>query len=90
MDLVDPPHSPQDRGSGFGDEDDEPLKSPAKLPDDLPTSLDDRRNFDEYGGETEIYDAWQGKFCSCLPSRKDGSAIASGFTSTPPSRASVA
>ncbi|KAL6245043.1 hypothetical protein RBB50_007818 [Rhinocladiella similis] len=31
-----------------------------KLPSDLPTSLDDRRNFSSYGGETEIYDGWQG------------------------------
>lgn len=35
--------------------------SPRKLPDDLPTSLDDRRTFDRYAGETEIYDGWQGK-----------------------------
>jgi len=31
------------------------------LPDDLPTSLDDRRRVPTYGGETEMYDAWQGK-----------------------------
>ena len=34
-----------------------------KLPDDLPTSLDDRRIYradDGYSGETELYDAWQG------------------------------
>jgi len=36
-------------------------QSPRKLPDDLPTSLDDRRSFPSYGGETEMYDAWQGK-----------------------------
>ena len=35
-------------------------QSPQKLPDDLPTSLDDRRPFPSYGGETEMYDAWQG------------------------------
>jgi hypothetical protein len=35
-------------------------QSPRKLPDDLPTSLDDRRSFPSYGGETEMYDAWQG------------------------------
>ncbi|TKA46685.1 hypothetical protein B0A49_13093, partial [Cryomyces minteri] len=28
---------------------------------DLPTSLDDRRSFPSYSGETEIYDAWQGQ-----------------------------
>jgi hypothetical protein len=36
-------------------------QSPRKLPDDLPTSLDDRRSFPSYGVETEMYDAWQGK-----------------------------
>lgn len=36
-------------------------ESPRKLPDDLPKSLDDRRSFPSYGGETEMYDAWQGK-----------------------------
>ncbi|KIW53616.1 hypothetical protein PV05_09171 [Exophiala xenobiotica] len=30
------------------------------VPSDLPTSLDDRRNFSSYGGETEMYDGWQG------------------------------
>jgi hypothetical protein len=35
-------------------------QSPRKLPDDLPTSLDDRRSFPSYGGEMEMYDAWQG------------------------------
>ena len=34
---------------------------PRKLPDDLPTSLDDRRPFPSYGEETEMYDGWQGK-----------------------------
>lgn len=34
---------------------------PRQLPDDLPTSLDDRRSVPVYGAETEIYDAWQGK-----------------------------
>ncbi|RMZ77919.1 hypothetical protein DV738_g4107, partial [Chaetothyriales sp. CBS 135597] len=46
-----------------------PDRSPAadpphqQLPDDLPTSLDDRRSWqagDGYRGETEIYDGWQG------------------------------
>lgn len=40
-------------------------QSPRKLPDDLPTSLDDRRSFPSYGGETEMYDAWQGS-CICF------------------------
>ncbi|KAI1610507.1 allantoicase [Exophiala viscosa] len=31
-----------------------------KLPTDLPTSLDDRRPLAHYGGETEMYDGWQG------------------------------
>lgn len=43
-----------------------PLESPAtptsrQLPIDLPTSLDDRRPLSNYGGETEMYDGWQGK-----------------------------
>jgi hypothetical protein len=36
-------------------------ETPRKLPKDLPTSLDDRRAFSNYGEETEIYDGWQGK-----------------------------
>ena len=35
--------------------------TPRKLPSDLPTSLDDRRVTSSYGGETEFYDAWQGR-----------------------------
>ncbi|KAF2402196.1 hypothetical protein EJ06DRAFT_473452 [Trichodelitschia bisporula] len=31
------------------------------LPSDLPRSLDDRRSTPVFGGETEIYDAWQGQ-----------------------------
>lgn len=38
-------------------------ETPRKLPDDLPTSLDDRRSFPTYGEETEMYDGWQGKEC---------------------------
>lgn len=45
-DAESPPSSPQ---------------TPRKLPDDLPTSLDDRRTFPSYGGETEMYDGWQGR-----------------------------
>ena len=43
-------------------------QSPRKLPDDLPTSLDDRRSFPSYGGETEMYDAWQGN-STCFPNQ---------------------
>lgn len=33
-----------------------------RLPKDLPTSLDDRRNVPEFlGTETEVYDAWSGE-----------------------------
>lgn len=32
-----------------------------QLPADLPTSLDDRRNFPSYNQEMEYYDAWQGQ-----------------------------
>jgi hypothetical protein len=31
------------------------------LPSDLPRSLNDRRKTSGFGGETEIYDAWQGE-----------------------------
>lgn len=34
---------------------------PRQLPADLPKSLDDRQPVKNYGGETEMYDAWQGK-----------------------------
>lgn len=34
---------------------------PRALPDDLPRSLDDRRNVPMIGEETEMYDAWQGQ-----------------------------
>jgi hypothetical protein len=42
---------------------DSPEQSPTKqrkLPDDLPTSLNDRRTVPDFGGETEVYDAWAG------------------------------
>lgn len=45
----------------------EPIR---QLPDDLPKSLDDRRNVHSYGGETEIYDAWQGTSLALLSSEK--------------------
>jgi hypothetical protein len=34
---------------------------PRTLPDDLPTSLDDRRPVPIITEETEMYDAWQGE-----------------------------
>ena len=45
-----------DDENGF--EEDNPRPRP--LPDDLPKSLDDRQPVRHYGGETEMYDAWQG------------------------------
>ena len=39
----------------------EEVSRPRRLPPDLPTSLNDRRPVRSYGGETEIYDAWQGR-----------------------------
>lgn len=33
---------------------------PLDLPLDLPKSLDDRKPIRSYGGEVEMYDAWQG------------------------------
>lgn len=43
---------------GFGEEE---RQRPKPLPDDLPKSLDDRRNVSTlYTPETEMYDAWQG------------------------------
>ncbi len=34
---------------------------PRQLPADLPKSLDDRHPVRSFGGETEMYDAWQGR-----------------------------
>ena len=54
----------QDEPHGSGDQhahDDTPEKPrPRQLPDDLPTSLDDRRSVPVFSPETEMYDAWQG------------------------------
>ncbi|KKY25021.1 putative dil and ankyrin domain-containing protein [Phaeomoniella chlamydospora] len=61
MDLEDPTRSPHEDGAGFGEDDEDPFQKPKQLPPDLPTSLDDRRPFQTYGGETEMYDAWQGQ-----------------------------
>lgn len=46
-----------DDSSGFGEE----IVRPRQLPADLPKSLDDRQPVRSYGGETEMYDAWQGQ-----------------------------
>ena len=52
---------------GFGDEE---VKRPRPLPDDLPKSLDDRKNvFADYAPETEMYDAWQGALPPLLTCR---------------------
>jgi hypothetical protein len=59
-----------DNGGGFGEDDigtqHELKPKPRTLPDDLPKSLDDRKNVPAHlPQETEMYDAWQGKL-SCL------------------------
>lgn len=54
MDLGDS-HSEEE--SGF----DEGPSQRRPLPHDLPKSLDDRQPVRNYGGETEMYDAWQGQ-----------------------------
>jgi hypothetical protein len=47
--------------SGGFDEQSSVQKRPRALPDDLPKSLDDRRNVpSHFTQETEMYDAWQG------------------------------
>jgi hypothetical protein len=46
-----------------------PEETPRVLPTDLPTSLDDRRPISSYGGETEMYDGWQGKYQNPSSSR---------------------
>ncbi|KAI9801465.1 MAG: hypothetical protein M1833_002697 [Piccolia ochrophora] len=48
-----------DDENGF-EEEEEPAR-PRELPDDLPTSLDDRRHAPTFSPETEVYDAWQGQ-----------------------------
>jgi len=54
-----------DMGGGFdGGSFNQEIKrlSAQKLPDDLPKSLDDRKNVSShYTAETEMYDAWQGE-----------------------------
>ena len=60
-----------DNGGGFGEDDigtqqHEVKPRPRTLPDDLPKSLDDRKNVPAHlPQETEMYDAWQGKSWSC-------------------------
>lgn len=39
----------------------EEVEQPRHLPADLPTSLDDRKNFRSWNEDTEYYDVWQGK-----------------------------
>ena len=41
-------------------EEEEKVVRPRELPNDLPTSLNDRRPVRSYAGETEMYDGWQG------------------------------
>ena len=62
MDLAGNPDNPDNPQGEDGLEEtyEDVPQSPRKLPDDLPKSLDDRRSFHSYGGETEMYDAWQG------------------------------
>lgn len=60
----DPDHQlnrPSDEAFGSdGDIGENGEKKPRELPDDLPTSLDDRRSVPTFSSETEMYDAWQG------------------------------
>jgi hypothetical protein len=51
-----------DLNEGFHEDDaPSPPQRPRQLPDDLPKSLNDRRTVPSFTGETEMYDAWQGK-----------------------------
>ena len=45
---------------------------PRHLPADLPKSLYDRQPIQSFGGETEMYDAWQGRvrISDCFVSRR--------------------
>jgi hypothetical protein len=49
-----------DNGGDTGGFREEEVKKPVALPDDLPTSLDDRKSVPSFAQETEMYDAWQG------------------------------
>lgn len=80
MDVADPPHgnSPE-----FQDEDNaldaSNIRNSRTLPDDLPTSLDDRRSVPVFPSETEMYDGWQGGHlpASLLVRRDSKSPVAS-------------
>ena len=54
MDLGDVQNVEEERGES------EEIERHRRLPKDLPKSLDDRHYVHSYGGETEMYDAWQG------------------------------
>lgn len=54
-------HNEVDRGHDLDETDLQPKQKPRVLPDDLPTSLDDRRSVPMLQ-ETEMYDAWQGEW----------------------------
>ncbi len=52
-----------DDEGGFEDAQEE-VSKPRTLPADLPKSLDDRQPVRQFGGETEMYDAWAGIYQS--------------------------
>ena len=74
-------------GGGFGGNNDDEWEErekralPTKLPEDLPTSLNDRRPADGlFVPETEMYDAWQGVYSSIHSgSKKRGRKCAGGL-----------
>ena len=55
-----------DGGSGENGDTTHLKPKPRVLPDDLPTSLDDRRSVPTFSSETEMYDAWQGPQLSLI------------------------
>ncbi|GFF43667.1 dilute domain-containing protein C25B8.08 [Aspergillus udagawae] len=60
-DELNPSHNKEiDRDDDLEEADLQPKQKPRVLPDDLPTSLDDRRSVPMLQ-ETEMYDAWQGQ-----------------------------
>jgi hypothetical protein len=60
---------PEDHGGDIGGFREEETVQPAKLPSDLPRSLDDRKRVStHYAAETEMYDAWQGVTLPTPPS----------------------
>lgn len=73
-------------GGGFGGNNDDEWEErekralPTKLPEDLPTSLNDRRPADGlFVPETEMYDAWQGVYsfihCEVLRGRDESARV---------------